>query len=298
MIDAADHAARLLARLEAPVREKVAAIPELEALLAQHLGAAAAAWPSIAIDAELYLRHLAAKLGERRAEPAAHVLATMPAADLYLAAACAAGDAQALATFRAAMMPGLRATLRRLAATPAMIDEIEQRVLEMLFVASPPARPQIATYSGRGQLRSWVRSIGVRTGRRMMGAEHCPGNADELERLPAAVADPELQLFRTTYLADFRVAFARALAALAERPRNVLRQYYLDGLTTDQLGALYRVNRATAARWVSAAREGLLAATREHLAAALVIPISEVDSIIRLVRSQLDVTLRELFVDR
>ncbi|MGE5183095.1 MAG: sigma factor-like helix-turn-helix DNA-binding protein, partial [Acidobacteriota bacterium] len=152
-------------------------------------------------------------------------------------------------------------------------------------------------YGGRGTLRSWVRTIAVRTGRRMLGLESVEtSREEELAELPAAVADPELAMLRTRYRDQVRGAFAAAFAALGERERNVLRQYYIDGLTIDQLAALYHVNRATTARWVAGARLAVVRRTREQLVDRFGIAASEVDSIIRLVRSQLDVSVREIAV--
>ncbi|MCW5807619.1 MAG: transcriptional regulator [Deltaproteobacteria bacterium] len=208
---------------------------------------------------------------------------------------CINGDAAAVAAFRErALVPSLRGALARLGAPAATVDEALQRVLVMLFVGEGGA-PQIATYGGRGTLRSWLRTIGLRTGRRLMGVLHGgPDGGDDLDALPAAVRDPELELLRERYRDHVGRAFATAFTRLTERQRNLLRQYHIDGLTIDQLAALYRVNRATTARWVAAARMAVVAATREQLVADLGVDAGEVDSIIRLVRSQLELSLRAL----
>jgi RNA polymerase sigma-70 factor (ECF subfamily) len=65
-------------------------------------------------------------------------------------------------------------------------------------------------------------------------------------------------------------------------------------LTIDQLAALYQVNRATTARWVAGARLSVVTKTRNHLVEQFGLDVAEVDSIIRLVRSQLDVSVREI----
>src|SRR5262249_24536930 len=116
----------------------------------------------------------------------------------------------------------------------------------------------------------------------------------ELDVLPAAVRDPELELLRARYAGEVRRAFAGALGALTERQRTLLRQYHLDHLTIDDLAALYRVNRSTAARWVAGGRLEIVTQTRARLVADAGVPTSEVDSIIRLVRSQLSVSLADL----
>lgn len=287
-------AALLLELLDSSRSAEVAAVADLDALLVAQLADARAAWPTVHLDDDAYLEHLAEKLGDRATEPAARVLQTLPAADLYLAAACTRGDAAALAAFREQLLPSLRQALGKLGAPAATIDEAEQRVLVMLFVADA-GRPQIAGYGGRGRLRSWLRSVGVRTARRLMGALHgADHDDDELEHLATAVHDPELAVLRDRYREPVRTAFAAALAVLAERERNVLRQYHIDGLTIDQLAALYRVNRATAARWVVAARSAVLDGTRARLGDALGATTTTVDSIIRLIRSELDLSLRDL----
>ena len=282
---------RLLALIEAQdPRDQVAAMPDLDDVLADQLADGRTTWPDVALDDDRYLARLAAAVRDRATESAERVVRTMPGADLYLAAACTDGDARAIAAFRTALWPSVRDVLARFGARAAVLDETEQRVLEMLFVAPPGGRPQIAGYTGRGRLRS----IGVRTGRRLMGTAS-GGGGDELERMPGAVDDPQLELLRTQYAGTFRTALVTAFAQLTDRQRNLLRQYHIDELTIDQLGALYHVNRATAARWVIAARTALLEATRGLLAAELAIPTGDVDSIIRLVRSRIDISIRDLF---
>ena len=90
------------------------------------------------------------------------------------------------------------------------------------------------------------------------------------------------------YRGEFSAAFRRAIAKLELRERNLLRQHYLDELSLEDVASLYRVHRATAARWLSSARSGLLALTRQELAAALGLPAHEVDSLMRLLQSRLD----------
>jgi RNA polymerase sigma-70 factor, ECF subfamily len=60
---------------------------------------------------------------------------------------------------------------------------------------------------------------------------------------------------------------------------------------------LYGVHRATAARWVNAAREELGEAIRAQIAQRLTISVGQVDSIVRLVQSRIDVSLERLLGD-
>ncbi len=290
------RAAQLLSLLPPARSAELAACGDLDALVAAQYRDARDAWPTFALPADRYVAALAARVAGRASEPAERVLRTMPAVDLYLATACAAGDADALAAYRGAMEPAIRQALGKLGMAAAQIDETIQQVNVMVFVGDG-RRPQIGEYGGRGTLRSWIRTIAVRTGRRLLGLESVEtSREEELAELPAAVADPELAMLRTRYRDQVRGAFAAAFAALGERERNVLRQYYIDGLTIDQLAALYHVNRATTARWVAGARLAVVTKTRAELVDRHGIAASEVDSIIRLVRSQLDVSVREIAI--
>jgi RNA polymerase sigma-70 factor, ECF subfamily len=286
----------LVAQLEVPRRSALAGIENLAQILADQYATGAAAWPTVTLTQEQFIEHLARRINSRSAEPADRVLVTMPAADLYLVAACSDNDAAALTAFRDAFIPTLLQALGKLALAPATIDETVQRVLVMLFVGDG-GPPQILGYGGKGTLRSWLRSIAIRTGRRLAGVEldSSPGD-DDLAELPAAVGDPELELLRARYSDQVRIAFAAAFAELSERERNVLRQYHIDGLTIDQLAGLYQVNRATTARWVAGARLAIVTRTRKHLVEQFGIAATEVDSSIRLVRSQLAVSVRDLAV--
>jgi RNA polymerase sigma-70 factor (ECF subfamily) len=286
------EAATFLAYVDSDRRAEVAAIADLDQLLATHLTAGATEWPSLALEPSIYLRHLADKLRERADELADRVIRAMPAADLYLAAGCTSGVPAAIAAFQATVLPVVRPALQKLGLPDAIIDETEQRTSIMILVGDPD-RPAIARYQGRGTLKSWVRSIAVRTGRRLAGKNET-GPHEQIDLAALNVHDPELALLRERYREQAHTALLAAVNALTERQRNVLRQYYLDGLTIDQLAALYRVDRATTARWVIAARTDVLSGVRTHLAAALGANTEEIDSILRLVRSQLELSLRHL----
>jgi RNA polymerase sigma-70 factor (ECF subfamily) len=73
-----------------------------------------------------------------------------------------------------------------------------------------------------------------------------------------------------------------------------LRQHHVDGLTLDELAGVYRIHRATLARRLAAAREKLAAHTRRILLQRFGLGRKELDSLMVLVRSHLDVSMRTL----
>ena len=95
-----------------------------------------AAWPGVEIEPTRLAAFLAAR-------PSSHL------EDQYLACACADGDPAALAAFEAKILPGIAASLRRLALPADVAAEVHQRVRAHLLVGEPP---RIAEYQGRGPL--------------------------------------------------------------------------------------------------------------------------------------------------
>jgi RNA polymerase sigma-70 factor, ECF subfamily len=118
-----------------------------------------------------------------------------------------------------------------------------------------------------------------------------------LEALPFAGRDLELDYVRAQHRADFTAAFQEGLSALDARSRNLLRLSYVDRLTIDQLGTMYGTHRATAARWLNAARDELMAGTRERLAQRLKLTQSDLSSLLGALQSNLEISINRLLKD-
>jgi RNA polymerase sigma-70 factor (ECF subfamily) len=106
--------------------------------------------------------------------------------------------------------------------------------------------------------------------------------------------DPELQHMKARYSGEFRQAFKDALDSLSDREKSLLRHHFCDELNIDQIGAIYRVHRVTAFRWLQKARETLVTRTQRLLRQRLKTTDAEFESIVRLIRSQVEVSIRRL----
>jgi RNA polymerase sigma-70 factor, ECF subfamily len=73
--------------------------------------------------------------------------------------------------------------------------------------------------------------------------------------------------------------------------RVLIRLQVGEGMSIDQLSVIYAVTRATAARWLVRARESVLESARAEMKAQLGLSESECDSLLRLVRTCLDVSI-------
>jgi RNA polymerase sigma-70 factor (ECF subfamily) len=263
----------------------------LESALANAVAAAAAAWPEVKLAAEEFVPYLAIRLpaGDDPVES----LAALQVADLYLACACSRGDPGALAAFDARCLSVVDLALARMSAPRAVVDEVKQMVRRLLLVAEGRP-PRIVDYAGRGDLRGFVRVTAVREALHLLRRgrpELALDTAADALGVRAASDDPELAYLKDLYRAEFKIAFREAMGALSDRQRNLIAQHFLDGLTLEQMAALYRVHRATVVRWLAAAREALLRGTHRAMTARLKVRPAELDSILRLIDSQLDVSI-------
>ena len=263
---------------------------DLAACLASHLATARGAWPGLPLTDLEFAEYIAARLPD---DGAVELLSTLHSADLWLAAACARGVRGAAVVLDREYIPGLDSVLSR--AGLEARDELRQRIREKLLVSSDDSPPRIAEYRGRGPLLGWMKVVGSRLMLDWLRARDSgAADEDELLGLPSADAGPELMHLRDRYREEFRFALAEASKALGPRARTVLRLHYVDGLTLEQIATLHRVHRLTAVRWVKDAREGLSAATRRILLQRYGVGRSELDSILALMESRMDLSVRTM----
>ena len=244
---------------------------------------ARAAWPGIDVPAEAFARWLEERPGDEEPERLA---------ELYLACACARGDGAAVAAFERTYFDVIDEAGRRARAGSAIAADARQNLSRSLFTGASPA---IATFRGRGDLRGWMRVAAMREVLRLVKQ----GKRDVLiddERFLEALCpanDPELGYLRNLFRKEITAAFARAVTALSDEQRGLLRKQ-LDGVTIDELAAELGVHRATAARKLAAAREAVRDRTRRELAEGLGGVSADADSLIRLVSGRLDVSFDRL----
>jgi RNA polymerase sigma-70 factor (ECF subfamily) len=216
------------------------------------------------------------------------------AADIYLAWACALGHPAALRRLEHEYLSRVGAFIARIDTSPSATDEVRQLLRERLLVGD--GRPRILDYQGRGPLGGWIRIASVRLAidrqRQHRGRHEQP--VDELIDEVARDPDPELALLRARYRTEFEAAMRVGLSALTARDRRLLHMSAIDGMNIDQIASIYRVHRATCARWLVAIRQRLVDATYRELEVKLDATRSEVASLRAAVASQLELSLSAL----
>lgn len=258
-------------------------------VLADHVRTARAAWPDIEVPDERFAR----ELGRRLEKAKGVALTALKAADVYVAVACLDGDERAIAGVRDLLAREVAFAAAKTTASADQLAEVIAQLSRVLFVDEPDRVAAMRDYSGRGDLKSYLRVIATRALIRIVNRgrrEVDLGDGDLLDRIVPA-SDPELSILRAQYREVVDDAMRAAIATLDDRGRALLRYAFVDGWNVDQVGRVYGVHRATAARWIAAVREQLGERIRDALAERLRIRGEDVDSIVRLVQSRIDVSL-------
>jgi RNA polymerase sigma-70 factor (ECF subfamily) len=251
---------------------------------ARFVAEARACWPALRGDDAEFVAFVRARIDDDAG------VAELRLGDLWLAHRCAANDPAALRAFRDMIASELDTVLRDPIAGGIERAELEQRVLERLFADTPRRRARIHDYTGRGPIGRWVYVVAtrIRFDMQRKGREQSLGE----EALDDGDDDPELDYFKRHYREAFREAFQGALADLSARERTLLRLHVVHGRSATGIAEVYRVHRATAKRWLASIRERLLEGTRARLQQALSVDARELESIMRLIGSRLEASVR------
>lgn len=209
-------------------------------------------------------------------------------ADLALAWACAQNEPQALKVFEDELLAAVPPALRALDQGTGLTDEVLQRLRVRFFVDRPPL---VLEYLGKGALAGWVRMAAVHLALDVVRGRGAKPNAQEALEHLADEHTQEKKHLQAEAVPKLKEAFLRAFDSLSSRERAVLRLHVVDGASIDQIAAVYEIHRATAARWVVAVREALQERTQQLFAQATQSSPDEVESLMRSLVSQLDVSL-------
>jgi RNA polymerase sigma-70 factor (ECF subfamily) len=167
--------------------------------------------------------------------------------DLYLALACARGDEAAWAECSQLHVAFMRDFARRFLKMDAadLVDEV---------IADLWKRGKLERYEGRSSLRTWLGAVVAHAALQAGKATVRGGRADRkaaAEHGTTSAAQPESEQ-SARLLAD---AAAEALTALAAPDKLLLRLYYEQGLTLDEIAPILDVSKATLSRRLKRVRD-------------------------------------------
>jgi RNA polymerase sigma-70 factor (ECF subfamily) len=217
------------------------------------------------------------------------------ASDIFLAIAGLERDDRALRHFDKTILADLDLHVGRYALQPAALDDVRQKIRLKLLVGPPPA---IRGYRGTGPLGAWVRVAAVRiaadlkTGETLGGGRFVDGALAAFR--PAFGDSPEIAAIKHRYHGHLRDALEQTLQALPAREKTLLRLTVVDGLNIDAIGAIYRVHRATVARWLVQVRAQVFAGIRERIGLRNQPTVSELRSLLVLLADEVHLSARRI----
>jgi RNA polymerase sigma-70 factor (ECF subfamily) len=239
-----------------------------------------ARWPGLALSLDGFAKHCA-RLGLDEAQVAAR------AEDLFLVAAVLERVPRAVTHFDERLTTAAT-VVARIDREPSFIDEVTQEMRLKLLTGDGA---KLWTFSGTGALVDWLRVIATRVALNLKRSDRLTPEED----LPEAVlAGQEASQFRRWYLADLHAALEVGFRRLTPRERTLLRLHFVDKLNIERIGVVYRVNRATIARWLVAIRTRLFNEVREELASKHGLDTADVKSLYRIMQQDVHVTMSRL----
>jgi RNA polymerase sigma-70 factor (ECF subfamily) len=248
-------------------------------LLRKAMAEASASWPGIATPEEAF----ASYADERLVGPGD---LDLYGRELFLAFACSSGDPIAIRVLDGEYLSRTDGAVAKVDGARAFIDEVKQALRIRLLVGPPP---RIGQYAATGPLAAWLRVTALRIAldlRRTAGAQE--KTILDVMAAPFTSDLPGATLAEREYVEK---ALHAAFAALSVRQRNVLRLHYVEALSIDEIGGIYRVHRATAARWLAGIRKELFDKVAEEVKRALDFTESDFLSVLKRIQSQLDLSL-------
>ncbi|MDX2020886.1 MAG: hypothetical protein SF187_11660 [Deltaproteobacteria bacterium] len=242
------------------------------------------AWPDFELPLCALVEHV-----QRNAIPPDRL--AMFAADIFWAAALYIGDRAALAAFDVQIAARVPSFLRRFAPTRETLVE-QTQMLRIKLLTGPDAR--IQSYAAKGPLLAWARVTCINQFLDAVGPPRTEVTLDDVSELTDGQDNPELRALKLAHGAAVQKAFEESLQSLSARDKTILRLHVSDRLGIDEIGSLYGVHRATAARWILAIRRQVLEKVQTSVGMQLGGTNTSVRSLVRLFRNEIHLSVDRL----
>lgn len=215
--------------------------------------------------------------------------------DDYVRLACIEGQPGGAQALERVYLRPLTHRVAPICRSEAATDLAMQQLREKLLL---PPMARLATFRAPGNFRAWLCVLAVRTAldvARKLGAE-AAREVELDESLEALVAGPEEMYLRAEQRKAFRDALRAAVRSLPERERYALRMHLVAGWNITQIGRVFAVHKATAARWLVAAKEQLRDSLKVELSTRLGASQLEGSRLLDELPSRLDESLSSVFM--
>lgn len=256
--------------------------------IASVLQRAATTWPGISFSAAAFEKALHDRM-ILEAASGEHAL------ELFLATACAAGDSVAIDHFDRTFLARIGVFVARVSKERDFVDEVTQELRIRFFTGD---KPKLAQYRAEGPLEGWVRVVAMRTALNLIEAgkhvRHVTIDVSRWSQVLTTFVAADYKSERAQLHPTVQHALTAALEELPSRSKALLRLHFVERLNIEEMGLIYRVHRATVARWLTTIRTQLFIRVEEMLSIRLNVSPSECRSLIDLVRDDLHASLSRI----
>jgi RNA polymerase sigma-70 factor, ECF subfamily len=276
------------------LRRQVSSPAELEVPLQDLWQRAQSAWPQLKVPRDKFLAFVVERLPAGKA--LSDIWPSLHGNDLYLTCACALGQDKAVLLFEEMYFPSIDGALRQLEIPLETKKEIKQHLRHVLFIVSKKSRPKICEYSGLGSLKRWLSAVAFREALHLLKPKRSVTATRESfwETLYDPDDDLELAFIKKQYRLEFKQSLRQAVDKLSARERTLLKLQFSERLGIDGIAQIYRIHRATAARWLVKARQSLLSEVKQIFLSRLQVSSKQANSIMQLIESNLELSLSRL----
>jgi RNA polymerase sigma-70 factor, ECF subfamily len=239
-----------------------------------------AAHPAIRISFEFFLKHWNQVVS---VDGGQEIFDT----DLFLCAACLAGDNDAMDRVNGLLSASAQSVKSHFRVDDDERDEILQSV-RIRLLSGP--QPRLAGYRGASPLTAWLSVVVRRAALDAYRSSREPSSDQDILDLVADGVSP-LHGALETDRERLRFFLETSLMRLEPQERTLLKMNLLDHQSIDAIGLVFRVHRATVARWLVDIRMRLLKDLVSLMKSELRTNSTEIQSLIRYYRSDLEMSL-------
>lgn len=255
----------------------------LEQIADEALAAAVERYAGLAVERLGFVDYLQRRIAEGLDAEAAR----RHGAELVLGHVCETDKDWAARLLELHHMPTVPRAVLHMKLPPTALDEIRQVVRERLLLGDPP---RLTVAVGGGTLDGLIKVMSVRLALNWL-RDHAGNDEVVNDEREDPAADPAVAHMKRRYRSEIKEAFEAAAASLDARDRALLRFQFVEGLSIDQVAAVYGIHRATAARRLLRARDQLGVEARRFLVQRVRLSKDEMLSLAELVESQIDLSL-------
>jgi RNA polymerase sigma-70 factor len=269
----------------------------VEALVDRMVDTAVAEWPDLGIERAAFRAHLVTVLG--RDPEALDAASTVRVGDLYLAYGCCLGRPAAVKAFATRYLPRVRDYVRRFERVVVSADEVRRELEDILLLGRNGSGPRLAAYRGRGPLEHFVAAAARNVARTLLRRDGriSMRYADDPDAEAAPPGRGSKDFVASRYKAVIRDAVRIALRSLDRRQRMIVRLHLSRGVTLTHIARMLQVHQSTVSRALEGALEHLHSEIRRQLREVHGLSDTEMKSIVRDVRSMVDLSLSRILQD-